>query len=351
MFRYLTYALVATLVMASMLLSSCSVVGLGAPTPTEAEILIEPPVGEGAEGTFIPTPTLRPTSTPTPTLEASPTPTNTLDPYNALIFEGIQLRSEEKHEEALAKFNEAIQMDPANPKGYIERGIQYSILDNQDQAITDFNYAINFDPNSAAAYNGRGVAFMIKDQFEQAIKDFTKAIELDPTFSKPYANRATAYILQKQVEPALADFNKYVELFPDDPEGYFNRGQAYLTANEITGEPSYLDLCIADFTQVIAMIPETADASYFNRALCRIAKGDLEEAYADLSQAIAINPEDAKYYLWRTTLYPFAGTLEEALSDARKAAEIAQDEEIRQEAQKALADIPTRPTLTPTPSP
>ncbi len=171
------------LIMVSLLISACS--GASNAKPTEQEIVIDPNEGQEEPAAPVSTPTLRPI--PTATIEpeiptAAPTPTETLSPYDTLIFEGIQLRIDEQVDAAIAKFAEAIQMDPTNPEAYIERGIVYSTVNKQDEAIADFNFAINYDPTSAKAYNARGVAWAQKASMPSQLKITTKSIELQPDY-------------------------------------------------------------------------------------------------------------------------------------------------------------------------
>jgi tetratricopeptide (TPR) repeat protein len=352
MLKTMTPRLALFLMLAGILLSACS--SIGGPTPTEVEIVIDPAQAMTQEAsTPVATPTLRPTPTTTATLSPTeiPTPTNTLDPYNTLIAQGRQQRDTNELEPAIATFGQAIQMDPANPLGYIERGITYNAMGLADQAITDFNFAINYDPNSAEAYNARGVSWSQKGQMQQAIKDFTKALELKPDYVAALTNRGIAYLNQQNADSAMSaldDFTKAVELKPDDAEVYFNRGQAYLLASGFTDDSSLIDLCIADMNQSIVLNPQNPEA--FNiRASCMVLKTDYEGAYLDFTEAIRLAPEEARYYLYRATLYPDFGDLETALADARKVLELTQDNELRAAAEELLRDLEKAPTPTPRP--
>ncbi len=125
MIKKVTTRLGIALMLASLFISACS--AFGAARPTEQVIEINPNEGQTqAAVTEQPTPTLRPTPTATPEPVAgvteAATPTNTLDPYQTLIFDGVQLRLNEKFDDAIAKFSEAIKLNPNNPDGYIQRG-------------------------------------------------------------------------------------------------------------------------------------------------------------------------------------------------------------------------------------
>ena len=53
-----------------------------------------------------------------------------------------------------------------------------------DEAIEKYNKAIELNPNYAIAYAGRGQAYFKLGQYDLAIPDLAKAIELDPNLAK-----------------------------------------------------------------------------------------------------------------------------------------------------------------------
>jgi len=138
-FRHLFMRFISPILIISFLISGCSSVSLGEPEPTEVEIIIDPAELITEQVTPEATATLRPTFTPTleptegPTIE--PSPTNTLDPFNTIIFEGKEFMKNEDFDSAIAKFSEAIQMDPASPMGYFQRGRAYTAIGQFDDAI------------------------------------------------------------------------------------------------------------------------------------------------------------------------------------------------------------------------
>ncbi len=342
--------LLALFLALAVVLSGCGT--LSGPTATEVEIVVNPAdlVTESptqpAESLPQATNTLRPTPLESATPE--PTATEALDPYSALLAEARALAENDDLEAALAKINEAVNLAPNDARGYVQRGMVLGGLDKLDEAITDFNFAINYAPNDPTGYNARGITFTRKGQFEQAIRDFNKALEIKPDYTQALTNRAIAFLQQEKVDEALVDFNKAVEISPDNPEVYFNRGQAYLTIFQNRNEVAYLDQCVADFNQVLAFSPENAE-SLVNRGSCKLLQGKVAEAYDDYSQAIALDANQARYYLFRASLYPDAGTMEQALADAQKVLELTKDEEMLQAANEMLAAIPTTPTSTPKP--
>jgi tetratricopeptide (TPR) repeat protein len=72
------------------------------------------------------------------------------------------------------------------------------------------------------------------------------------------------------------------ESLPTDAMDDFNRGIAYQEKGE-------LDQAIASYTKAIAILPQYADV-YYQRGLAYFAQGDYERAIVDYNQTLEINP-------------------------------------------------------------
>ena len=59
------------------------------------------------------------------------------------------------------------------------------LLFNRDNALADFNEAIQLNPKMVKAYVGRGTFFVMKD-FDRALAEFNQAIRLDPKEPSAY---------------------------------------------------------------------------------------------------------------------------------------------------------------------
>ena len=104
---------------------------------------------------------------------------------------------------------------PITAVDYNNRGVEAYNQSNYDEAIADYNQAINLDPNYAKAYNNRGAVYYKLDDFEKAIADYNQAINLDPNYALFYWNRGD---LQQQLghnDEAMTDFHKCLTLNPD----------------------------------------------------------------------------------------------------------------------------------------
>ena len=141
-----------------------------------------------------------------------------------LLYEGLALYNKGKYEEAIEKYDEAIELNPIFAGAYINRGNAKSNLGQHREARSDFNRAIELNPVFAEAYYNRGTAKNFLGEHQEAIVDFDKAIELNPNNAEAYINRGTAKNNLRQHQKAISDFNKAIELNRDFAEAYHNRG-------------------------------------------------------------------------------------------------------------------------------
>jgi len=141
-----------------------------------------------------------------------------------LVFQGKQLATKKKWDEAIALYNKAIKENPNYAYAFVSRGIAYMSQGNFDKAISNYSEAISVDPQFTEAYQNRGVLYEYRGQFNKAIKDFDVAISADPSSYVLYFNRGMAFVYKGQYEKALPDLNKAIEIKPDFAKAYINKG-------------------------------------------------------------------------------------------------------------------------------
>ncbi len=104
---------------------------------------------------------------------------------------------------------------------------------------------------------------------------------------------------------------------PNKLRPYKNRGSAYQ-------REGHLDQALADFSKAIELEPANPDNadSYSNRCSVYGMKGLLDQALADGSRAIQLSPTFAEAYNNRAIIYKQKGDLDQALMDYNKAIEL-----------------------------
>src|SRR5262244_2068669 len=82
--------------------------------------------------------------------------------YAALVSQGDTSVNNRDYDRAIADYNEAIRLVPADAPAFFGRGNAYASKGDRDRAIADYSEAIRLDPKYAFAFNNRGIAYAIK---------------------------------------------------------------------------------------------------------------------------------------------------------------------------------------------
>lgn len=87
--------------------------------------------------------------------------------------------SEQKYEDAIAVYTEAIQLNPTNALFYAKRGQAFLKLNKPNACIRDCDRALELNCDSAAAYKFRGRANRLLGNWENSAKDLRQACKID----------------------------------------------------------------------------------------------------------------------------------------------------------------------------
>ncbi|MBN1249787.1 MAG: tetratricopeptide repeat protein, partial [Anaerolineae bacterium] len=94
---------------------------------------------------------------------------------------------------------------------YRHSGNKYSLASEYERAVEAFTQAVALDPAYARAYMERGILFWRElDHPRRAVLDLTKAYDLDPTLIEARFNRGIAYQQLREYQEAIADFEAYL---------------------------------------------------------------------------------------------------------------------------------------------
>jgi tetratricopeptide (TPR) repeat protein len=264
---------------------------------------------------------------------------NTKNAEDAEFFfkRGNKLYYEKSYYRALANLNIAIRLDPKKAKAnlFVKRAMVYDKLGSPDIVILEATEAIRRDP-TIWGHELRGGAYHKKGDYDLAIADQTTAIRRNPDWNRLYLQRGLAYYSKKDYDRAIVDFTETIGVDPKNiwslhAQAYHYRGLAYYYKFDAKN----LDRTIADLTESIRLDPKDErkrhEQAYLIRGfqyalryqLKRIGtkldlafdEKDRDQAIADFTEVIRINPKNATAYYNRSSEYKAKGDKDRAKAD------------------------------------
>ncbi|MEO0770377.1 MAG: DnaJ domain-containing protein [Cyanobacteria bacterium J06649_4] len=160
-------------------------------------------------------------------------------------------------------------------------------------------YGVPLHPKTAVDFYIRGIRYALDRRYRAAISDYSQAIALDSQFSEAYLRRAEVLYLLKDDSGVLDNCQQAIYLNSTEAKTYYFQGLARYRLG-------YVQSAIAAFTNAIACDPD--DARYYARR--GIAHRDLNEKEAaakDLRRAAKLyraQGDIANYQQLQTILKP-----------------------------------------------
>jgi tetratricopeptide (TPR) repeat protein len=237
-----------------------------------------------------------------------------------------QLKSDAgRNEEAVRDFSDAIAADSKRWRAIHNRGVLLAQAGEFEKAFDDFNRTIELKPDFAKAYSNRGSLFVVAQNLDAAAEDFGQAIDLDPKLAVAHRGLARTYHLYGDLEEAVRCYDMCIELTQNDAYAIASR------ADVLTDLGSFAEAA-AGYEQAIKVDSRSGQAfggSAWLLATCpddsvRNPKLAIERAQKALE---IIGNEDAACFDTLAAAQACAGDFEAAAQSARRAIELAPDDE------------------------
>ncbi|MBH8563665.1 tetratricopeptide repeat protein, partial [Nostoc sp. CENA67] len=236
--------------------------------------------------------------------------------------QGKTLSALKRYKEALAAYDKAIQIQPDYVEAWSGRGFTLQNLQRYPEAIASFDKALQLDNDYPEVWYAKAEVFTSLKQYDNAIKSFDKAIEFKTDYYEAWYQKGLALHNLKQYEEAIAAYDKAIEIKPNDERAWYNRGNALVNLNRYTdaltayekavqSKPDYYQgwlsrgnilttlrrypEAIESFNQVIKYNPNNYQA-WYNRGWALHQNQQYEEAVQSYNKAATIQPKN--YQVW-----------------------------------------------------
>ena len=129
-----------------------------------------------------------------------------------LFKRGVNLMADEKLEEAIVVFEQALRIDPDNIETLMKLGYARFHLDEHGEALKVYDKILDIDVTNPEAWNLKGLVHYEQKNWAKALDSAEKAIESDPTYGMAWYNKACFLSLLNQVPEALEALKRSIEI-------------------------------------------------------------------------------------------------------------------------------------------
>lgn len=185
-----------------------------------------------------------------------------------------------QHEAAMDAYDRAIQLNPQYLDAWIRRGDVLNRLQRYDGAIASFEKAIELVPESPEAWNGKGNTLLSLQRYEEAIAAYDQALEFKPDSSESWYARGWAFHQLKDYESALKSYDKSVEYQFDYAVGWYNHGNVLMQLNQAKK-------ALESYDKAVRFQPNYAEA-WYSRGNALMKLNDTSEAAKSYERAVKI---------------------------------------------------------------
>ncbi len=228
--------------------------------------------------------------------------------------QGKTLSELKKYEEALTAYDQAIQIQPDYVEAWSGRGFVLRNLQRYPEAIAAFDKALQLDDNSPDVWNAKGEVFSILQQYNNAIQAYDKALEFQPNYYQAWYSKGLAFHKLKQYDDAITAYETAIEFKPDYGQAWYSLGNAFYNLNRF-------DHALAAYDKAVQYRPNFYPA-WFSRSNILITLQRYPQAIESYNQAIKYKPNDYQSWYSRGWALHQSQRYEEAIESYTKAAAI-----------------------------
>jgi Tfp pilus assembly protein PilF len=210
--------------------------------------------------------------------------------------QGSVFMTQGRYQDALGEFKIADKIAPGNVTNMNMIGLCYLNLNQLDQALASFDQALQLIPAFTDARNNRGATYLAMGQYHLAEVDFV-AVLADSTYPhrrQVYYNLGITYMQRGQLGAAEENFRK--SILPPNP--VFN---GYLKLAQLAQQQGNPEAALEFLEQAKLEFPDSTEVSFEIGKLLMIM-GDEEQARPYLEKVIADAPQSNEAATARTIL-------------------------------------------------
>lgn len=200
------------------------------------------------------------------------------------LNKGVQAYKNAKYEEAIDKFQQAVQLDPTllNARLYLATAYAQQYIPGADtpdnnkmgeQAIDQYKEVLNRDPKNINSVKGIAYLYLQMKKFDDAKSFYRKAIEIDPNDPEPYYSVAVIDWTQTY-QPRMEERAK-LGLKPDEPLNVKDKNQKKVCEDLNSKGTAIIQDGIDNLNKALQLRPDYDDAMAYMNLMYR-ERADLQ---------------------------------------------------------------------------
>jgi Tfp pilus assembly protein PilF len=206
--------------------------------------------------------------------------------YEEYLEQGETLASEGLIEEALSRFEQALEAAPENPEVIEAVGRALLNLGRLEEAEASFLDALEIDPEWVAPRMGLALVALSRDEPFKIVHHLERAIESDPGYPEAYVELGRYYGYMGEPALAKATFERWTRRQPEDADMLINAGLTLFDASDFAEAYAFFEKAVEAATE-----EEQRSGALTFRANALDMLGRYDEAVASYEEVIAETPE------------------------------------------------------------
>jgi len=121
-----------------------------------------------------------------------------------------------RHQEAIAMYKKAIQLNPKSAMDHNNLGLALSSIGEYEEARKQYQMSIKLDPYYFRAYSSLGALFVKMGNYEEALKVLNTAIRINPNYFPSYGHITMVYYRMGKPKDVIPLLRTYLKRNPRD---------------------------------------------------------------------------------------------------------------------------------------
>lgn len=206
--------------------------------------------------------------------------------YNSLALVAVE---ENKPDEAIAAFDQALQIDATNFAALSGMLTLYARTNQLDKGQARLEQLLATYPNNAALHYFKGHVYRLQNNIQGAEAEFRKSLELDSGYIAAYSALGEMFINMKQEDRAIAEYQKILSIKPDN-------STVYTLIGMLEDSRKNIDAAADNYRKALEKDPNSVIAANNLAWLyATTGKGNLDEALRLAQGVVQRNPNIAGF--------------------------------------------------------